>query len=124
MHRFARFARLLFTIAILTAPSLAQLGTLQPAPQPAPPNLPSASSQPDDKSPEKAKETLVRHQAALTLLDLVLAGSRNLSLPQNRIAIASDAFPILWTRNQPQASTTGRSCSTASASSAPGGCAS
>jgi hypothetical protein len=105
MHRFARFARLLFTIAILTAPSLAQLGTLQPAPQPAPPNLPSASSQPDDKSPEKAKETLVRHQAALTLLDLVLAGSRNLSLPQNRIAIASDAFPILWTRNQPQART-------------------
>ncbi len=102
MHRFAR---LLFTIAILTAPSLAQLGTLQPAPQPAPPNLPSASSQPDDKSPEKAKETLVRHQAALTLLDLVLAGSRNLSLPQNRIAIASDAFPILWTRNQPQART-------------------
>jgi len=104
MHRWARFTHVLFTIAILTAPALAQFVTLQPAPQPAPPNLPSASSQ-DDKSPEKAKETLARHQAALTLLDLVLAGAKNLSLPQNRIAIASDALPILWSRNQPQART-------------------
>jgi len=102
MHRWARFALVPFTIAILTAPALAQFVTLRPAPQPTPPSLPSASLQ-DDKSPEKAKETLARHQAALTLLDLVLTGSKNLSLPQNRIAIASDAFPILWSRNQPQA---------------------
>ena len=105
MHRWARFALVPFTIAVLTAPALAQLVTLQPAPesQPAPTNLPSPA---DDKSKaEKEKEVIARHQAALTLLDLVLAGSKNLSLPQNRIAVASEAFPILWSRNEPQART-------------------
>jgi len=98
MHRWARFTHILFIGTILTAPALAQLETPQPAPQ-APPSAPA-----DAKSKaEQEKETTARHQAALTLLDLVLAGVKNLSLPQNRIAIASDAFPILWTRNQPQA---------------------
>ena len=108
MHRWARFALVLFTIAILTAPALAQLVDLQPAPapQPAPSNLLSASSPADAKSKaEKEKEVIARHQAALTLLDLVLAGARNLSLPQNRIAVASEAFPLLWSRNEPQART-------------------
>ncbi len=107
MHRWARFALVPFTIAILTAPALAQLD-LQPAPasQPAPSNLLSASSPADAKSKaEKEKEVIARHQAALTLLDLVLAGARNLSLPQNRIAVASEAFPLLWSRNEPQART-------------------
>jgi hypothetical protein len=105
MHRWARFALVPFTIVVLTAPALAQLVTLQPAPesQPAPTNLLSPT---DDKSKaEKEKETIARHQAALTLLDLVLAGSKNLSLPQNRITVASEAFPILWSRNEPQART-------------------
>jgi hypothetical protein len=107
MHRWARFALVPFTIAILTAPALAQLD-LQPAPapQPAPSNLLSASSPTDAKSTaEKEKETIARHQAAFTLLDLVLAGSKNLSLPQNRIAVASEGFPILWSHDEPQART-------------------
>jgi hypothetical protein len=108
MHRWARFALVPFTIAILTAPALAQLMDLQPAPAPqsAPSSLLSTSSPADPKSKaEKEKEAIARHQAALTLLDLVVAGSKNLSLPQNRIAVASEAFPILWTRNEPQART-------------------
>jgi hypothetical protein len=100
MHRWARFAQVLFAIAVLAAPALAQFVALQPAP----PASPSAPADAQSKA-EKEKETLARHQAALTLLDLVLAGSKNLSLPQNRIALASDAFPILWTRNQAQART-------------------
>lgn len=108
MHRWARFALVPFTIAILTAPALAQLVDLQPAPapQPTPSNLLSASSPADAKAKaEKEKEVIARHQAALTLLDLVLSGAKNLSLPQNRIAVASAAFPILWSRNEPQART-------------------
>ncbi|MGP0019866.1 MAG: hypothetical protein ACLPHP_14950 [Candidatus Sulfotelmatobacter sp.] len=98
MHRWTRFVHVLLTTAALTAPTLAQLATPQPAP-PAPPAAPA-----DAKSKtEQEKETTARHQAALTLLDLVLAGAKNLSLPQNRIALASDAFPILWTHNQSQA---------------------
>jgi hypothetical protein len=105
MHRWARFALIPFTIAVLTAPALAQLVTLQPAPesQPAPTTLPSPAE--DKSKAEKEKEAIARHQAALTLLDLVLGGSKNLSLPQNRIAVASEAFPILWSRNEPQART-------------------
>jgi hypothetical protein len=98
MHRWARLTYILLTTAALTAPTLAQLATPQPASQAAP----SAPTDAKSKA-EQEKETAARHQAALSLLDLVLAGSKNLSLPQNRIAIASDAFPILWTRNQPQA---------------------
>jgi hypothetical protein len=100
MHRWPRFAQVLLTIAVLTAPTFAQLGTPQPAPQASS----SAPAPADGQSKaEQEKETAARHQAALTLLNLVLAGAKNLSLPQNRIALASDAFPILWTRNEPQA---------------------
>jgi hypothetical protein len=100
MHRWLRFAQVLLTVAVLTAPTFAQLGTLQPAPQasssaPAPPDAQSKA--------EQEKENAARHQAALTLLNLVLAGAKNLSLPQNRIALASEAFPMLWTRNEPLA---------------------
>ncbi|HLZ40760.1 MAG TPA: hypothetical protein VKQ11_07355 [Candidatus Sulfotelmatobacter sp.] len=35
----------------------------------------------------------------------MLSGTANLSLPQNRIAVASTAFPVLWKRNEPQART-------------------
>jgi hypothetical protein len=106
MHRWARFALVPFTIAILTALAVAQLVTPEnaPVPQPAPSNLLSTSSPTDAKSKtEKEKEVIARHQAALALLDLVLAGARNLSLPQNRIAVASEAFPLLWSRNESQA---------------------
>jgi hypothetical protein len=100
MHRWARFAQVLLTVAVLTASTFAQLGTPQPAP-PAPPTAPTSVDAQSKAEPEK--ETGARHQAALTLLNLVLAGAKNLSLPQNRIALASDALPILWTRNEPQA---------------------
>src|ERR1035441_4802429 len=96
MHRWAHFALVPFTIVILTAPALAS--------QAAPSSLLSASSPADAKSKaEKEKEVIARHQAALTLLDLVLVGARNLSLPQNRIAAASEAFLLVWRRNEPQA---------------------
>jgi hypothetical protein len=52
---------------------------------------------------EKERDILAWHQAALALLNVVIAGSKNLSLPHNRIAIASEAFPLLWNRNQSQA---------------------
>lgn len=100
MHRWARFALASFTVPLLSVPGLAQFVTLQPAP--APRTAASDASQPDDKA-KAEKDKQARHQAALALLDLTLAASRNLSLPQNRIAIASDAFPILWSRNEPQA---------------------
>jgi hypothetical protein len=96
-QRWPRFAQVLLTSAALTVPTLAQLETPQSAP-PAPPNAADTHSK-----AEQEKETAARHQAALTLLNQVLAGARNLSLPQNRIALASDAFPILWTRNEPLA---------------------
>jgi len=96
-QRWPRFAQVLLTSAVLIAPTLAQLET----PQSAPPVPPTAAD--THSKAEQEKETAARHQAALTLLNLVLAGAKNLSLPQNRIALASDAFPILWTRNEPLA---------------------
>jgi hypothetical protein len=105
MHRWARVSHVLLATVALATPAVAQLMQLQPVQsEPAPSSSPSASSTAENKSKaEKEKDALVRRQAALTLLDLVVAGSRNLSLPQNRIAIASDVFPILWNRNEAQA---------------------
>jgi hypothetical protein len=97
MHRWPHFAQVLLTVAVLSGSTFAQLGT----PRPAPPALPAT---PDSQSKaEQEKQTAARHQAALTLLNLVLAGAKNLSLPQNRIALATESFPILWTRNESQA---------------------
>ena len=105
MHQWAPVTRILLAILTLTAPALAQLMPTQPAqPQTATSSLLSNSTTADDKSKaEKEKEAIARHQAAVTLFDLVLSGAANLSLPRNRIAIASTAFPILWTRNEVQA---------------------
>ncbi len=101
MHRWPRFAQILLTSAVLTAPALAQLETPQSAAQSSQSAQPTAADSPSKA--EQEKQTTARYQAALTLLNLVLSGAKNLSLPQNRIALASDAFPILWPRNQPQA---------------------
>lgn len=102
MRRWPRSTHIILAAISLSTPALAQLVPLQPAPsQNANPQL--ASTDNDKSKADRAKETLARHQAALTLLELVVAGSKNLSLPQNRIAIASGAFPVLWTRNEAQA---------------------
>lgn len=99
MRPWARITAVLLTIAPLTAPGSAQLMTFQPA-------QPAASSSSDSLSKsEGEKETLARHQAALKLLDAVLAGRKNLGLPQNRIAIGSNALPILFSHNDTQART-------------------
>ena len=105
MHRWARVTRILLAVLTLTVASLAQLMQLQQVqPEAATSSSRSNSTTSDDKSnAEKQKEALARHQAAVTLLDVVLSGTANLSLPQNRIAIASTAFPVLWTRNEAQA---------------------
>jgi uncharacterized protein GlcG (DUF336 family) len=97
MHRWARSMHVLLTIAALAAVSLAQL-----APQ-SPPDPSLSSSNDANSKAARAEATLARHQSGLALLDLVLSGAKNLTLPQNRICIASSAFPILWSRNEPQA---------------------
>jgi hypothetical protein len=108
MHRWAVVISVLLAIVTLRAPVLAQLLSLQPMQaQPVPGNIqtatPAASTNDGKSKAEKEKEAVARRQAALTLLELVLTGSKNLSLPQNRIAIVSEAFPILWSRNEPHA---------------------
>jgi len=102
------FLHLLFTMVILmellAAPGFAQLGNPNPPTPPSPESAGDQTSPADrEKDREKEKDLLARHQAALALLNLVLAGAKNLNLPQNRIAIAAEAFPLLWTRNQSQA---------------------
>lgn len=100
MHPWAPVSFILLSILLLTSSLQAQLVQLQPQQLTAP----TASATPNQNSKaEQEKAAAVRRQSALTLLELVLSGSKNLSLPQNRIAIATDAFPLLWTRNEPQA---------------------
>jgi hypothetical protein len=61
------------------------------------------SSQTSSESAQTSSEPASQEQAALNIIEQVVVGSRNLSLPQNRIAIESQAFPILWSRNEAQA---------------------
>jgi hypothetical protein len=91
--RWIHLPNSLFAILTLAVPSFSQL-----APSPATPSPQSTATAADQQ-----KDLLAKHQAALALLDLVLAGAKNLNLPQNRIAVAAEAFPLLWTRNQSQA---------------------
>jgi hypothetical protein len=56
-----------------------------------------ASKQIQDKQAE------TQEQAALALLEQVLAGVKNLTLPQNRIAIEAEAFPLVWSHSEAQA---------------------
>lgn len=84
-----------FAILTVAAPGVAQVVEAQPA----------ESAEPQANPAEKQKDLLARRQAAFNLLDQALAGARNLTLPQNRIAIACEAFPMVWDRNQSQART-------------------
>ena len=91
--RCARFPHILLaaiTLAALCAAQFAESQSPQPSAQQANP-------------PEAEKDRLARRQAALAMLDLVLTGAKSLSLPQNRLAIESEAFPLLWNRNESQA---------------------
>lgn len=91
--RCTRCAHVLFAalaLAALCSASIAKSQSSQPAAQQANP-------------PESENDSRARHQAAAEMLDLVLAGAKSLSLPQNRIAIESEAFPLLWSRNESQA---------------------
>jgi len=97
----ARSTRVVLAAVTLTAPALAQSALELTASQPAPSSAPSPA--PEQSKADSAKEALARRQAALALLDLVLSGARNLSLPQNRIQIASEALPLLWRSNEARA---------------------
>jgi len=99
MQRWARVCFTVPAILILTPSLLAQLVPLQSSP----PSAGAASTTLHQIMAEQEKTAAARRKAALTLLELVLSGSKNLNLPQNRIAIATDAFPLLWTRNETQA---------------------
>lgn len=88
-----RCAHVLFASVALAALCTGQLAKSQ-SPQP---------SAERANPPEAEKDRLARHQSALEMLDLVLAGAKSLSLPQNRLAIQSEAFPLLWSRNESQA---------------------
>jgi hypothetical protein len=90
--RRARFPHLLLAAVTLAALCTAQLAESQPQ-----------SIADRANPPEAEKARLARHQAALGMLDLVLAGAKSLTLPQNRLAIESEAFPLLWSRNESQA---------------------
>jgi malonyl CoA-acyl carrier protein transacylase len=91
--RRARVPHILFATVALTSLSFAQLGQPQ-----------SAESGEHQTTPaDKEQDSPARRQAALAMLDLALAGARNLTLPQNRIAVESEAFPMLWNRNESQA---------------------
>jgi len=91
--RCARFPHILLAVITLAALCAAQFAESQ-SPQP---------SAQQANPPEAEKDRLARRQAALAMLDLVLTGAKSLSLPQNRLAVASEAFPLLWNRNEPQA---------------------
>jgi hypothetical protein len=88
--RYAYVVLAAVTLAALCSAPLAQSQSPQPGAQQA-------------KSPEAEKDLLARRQAALAMLDQILAGAKSLSLPQNRLAIASEVFPLLWSRNESQA---------------------
>ena len=111
MYRWACLPYLVLAVVASAAASHAQLVQIAPSqpvlPQPgqlqALPSIPAVNPVDFKAKAEKEKEERIRHQAALAMLDVVLAGARNLSLPQNRIAIASEAFPILWSRDEPRA---------------------
>jgi phage gp36-like protein len=61
------------------------------------------SPQYESRQSENEKEAVTQRQAALALLDEVMSGAKSLGLPQNRIAIEGEAFPIVWSQNQSQA---------------------
>jgi hypothetical protein len=101
MHRLHVLFTMIILAELLAAPVLAQVTeSRSPSPESAGDQTSPADKERDE---EREKDLLARHQTALAMLDLVLAGAKNLNLPQNRIAIAAEAFPLLWTRNQSQA---------------------
>jgi hypothetical protein len=62
-----------------------------------------AAGSTDSSKEIEDKRAETRQRAARGLLEQVLAGVKSLSLPQNRIAIEAEAFPLVWSRNEAQA---------------------
>jgi len=98
-----RVVGVVLAVTLLISASLAQLADIDPVQSDSSAPVIARSLGENTPKAERAKEAAVRHQAALTMLDLVVGGVQSLTLPQNRITIASTAFPILWTHKQPQA---------------------
>lgn len=63
---------------------------------------PQAPAQEQPVAGSSAQSPAVR-QSAMNMLEEVLAGTGSLALPQNRLAIELQAFPILWTRSSSRA---------------------
>jgi hypothetical protein len=95
--RCARFPHLLCATVALAALCFSQFAESQS------PQSSTEHANPPQAEPGAEKDRLARHHAALDMLDLVLAGAKSLVLPQNRLAIESEAFPLLWSRNESQA---------------------
>jgi len=103
MGPLMRVVGVVLAVTLLISASLAQLADIDPVQSDSSAPVIARSLGENTPKAERAKEAAVRHQAALTMLDLVVGGVQSLTLPQNRITIASTAFPILWTHKQPQA---------------------
>ena len=67
------------------------------------PFSPVAAQQPQPASPSAAQPSAAARQAAMNILEGVLASTSSLSLPQNRLAIELQAFPIVWSRSDSRA---------------------
>ena len=61
---------------------------------PAPANSVAASN---------SKQAIAARQSAMNMIEEVLAGTGSLALPQNRLAIEMEAFPMILARSQPRA---------------------
>jgi len=62
-----------------------------------------AAQQSRTVSPTPAQQSPAVRQSAMNILEGVLAGTGSLTLPQNRLAIELQAFPIVWSRSDSRA---------------------
>jgi hypothetical protein len=67
------------------------------------PRTPIAAQQLRAVAPTSAQQSPAVRQSAMNLLEGVLASTGSLSLPQNRLAIELQAFPIVWSRSDSRA---------------------
>jgi hypothetical protein len=67
------------------------------------PHTPVAAQQSRAAAPTAAQQSPAARQSAMNILEGVLASTGSLSLPQNRLVIELQAFPILWSRSDSRA---------------------
>jgi len=67
------------------------------------PHTSVAAQQSRASAPTPAQQSPVVRQSAMNILEGVLASTGSLSLPQNRLVIELQAFPIVWSRSDSRA---------------------